>query len=90
MKISRDEFIKQAFINNLNAKSNRPVSILNNKSQRFLIAKTKFLAQYLELKGLIKSDYRKSVINYCANCVNYNEEASDKFLIKFQNILKEA
>ena len=56
------------------------------KDQRFLIAKTKFLAQLLELKGLINSQYRKCIVGYCNNCVTDREAVENKFYNKLMNI----
>lgn len=56
------------------------------QEQRFLIAKTKFLAQLLELKGLINSQYKKCIVNYCHNHIEDREAIDDKFYNKLMNI----
>ena len=77
--LSRLEWIKNQYLKNL--KNN-----IGDKEQRILIAKTKFLAQLLELKGLINSQYRKCIVNYCHNHIEDREAIDDKFYNKLMNI----
>lgn len=78
-RLSRLEWIKNQYLKNL--KNN-----IGDKEQRILIAKTKFLAQLLELKGLINSQYRKCIVNYCHNHIEDREAIDDKFYNKLMNI----
>ena len=84
MKNKRLKNIKNTFIKNLTTTINRPISVLNNKKQRILLAKTKFLAQYLELNGMITSEKRKNIINRCNNCIeeyiNIDEQVFNRLL----------
>lgn len=81
-RLSRLEWIKNQYLENLKT----PIEPLE---QRFLIAKTKFLAQLLELKGLIQPQYRKSIIGYCNNQVEIREAIGNKFYNKLLKIWKE-
>ena len=76
---NRLEYLKNLYLKNL--KNN-----IGDKEQRILIAKTKFLAQLLELKGLINSQYRKCIVNYCHNHIEDREAIDDKFYNKLMNI----
>ena len=73
-KQKRLDFIKKSFLKNLKINDCHSISILHDKEQRFLIAKTKFLAQFLEIENLISDKTRRQIINKCSNCVLYCEE----------------
>lgn len=76
---NRLEYIRNQYLNNL--KNN-----IVDDTQRTLIAKTKFLAQLLELKGLINSQYRKCIIGYCNNSVSERVAIDDRFYNKLMEI----
>lgn len=87
-KQKRLDFIKNSFLKNLKINDCHALSVLHDKKQKRLLAKTKFLAQFLEIKNLISRETRKRIINKCNNCVLYCEELDEKVWVYLLNIYR--